>query len=142
MTETLDDLLAPIEGDLELKRVPVNARLNGEIRHLELVEMDGIRHSQWLTEFRKRKPGKVSTSATGGVEVDLGQIEMGGFQESLISLCLFDSKKSEYVPAEEIAAWPNTFREKLFKRARLINGMDDDAKATAKNDSTQGSDDG
>lgn len=86
-------------------------------------EMDGALRDEYLTVNNQRistKDGQTTVT------------DFTGLYAALLSRCVFDENNR---PVSEAAmqAWPAGVQEEVFKDAMVMNGLDKDAKAAAKN---------
>ncbi len=109
----------------KLKEVPVTI----DEKKYFLRELNGVQreeHNQSLDldiEFVDGKP-KISTKAGFKIPSDF----------ELLSKCLYD-ESNVLVELTVLKKWPTTMLTKLHKRAMTLSGLDEAAKAKAKNDS-------
>ena len=113
---------------LKLEEVPVKITdVNGVEKFYVLKELDGVGKSTFLDDFTKR----AIRDANGNITKNLKEVK--GFQEGLITLCLFD-ESNKSVPVEVIEKYPSGVIEDLFEAAQTLSGLTKKAEEEIKND--------
>jgi len=102
---------------LTLKEIPVVLEgEEGEEVHYVLREMPGDERADWMNKMRKRL-----SMGVDGKTVSI--LNYKGFQESLLTKCLFNSD-NENVKPDVLQKWPGGTLTELFKRAQELSGLD------------------
>jgi hypothetical protein len=121
------DMLAPIEGQLDLMEVEVKIKnKQGVVEEWVLRELAGPDRDTFINFSLSR------SKVTGGGNVALK--DMKGYQAKLISMSLHRKDDDSLMDIETATNLPGSLQGSLFRRAKLISGLDDDAEKREGND--------
>lgn len=113
---------------LKLTEVPVKITgVDGIEKSYVLRELDGVGKSTFLDDFTSR----AQRDKNGLITKELKKVK--GFQEGLITLCLFD-ESNKSVPVSEIEKFPTGVIEDLFEAAQELSGLTKKSEEDIKND--------
>ena len=117
-----------LKFSLKLAEVPVKITgADGVEKSYVLKELDGVGKSTFLDDFTKR----AARDNNGNITKNLKEVK--GFQEGLITLCLFD-ESNKSVPVETIEKYPSGAIDSLFEAAQELSGLNKKAEEEIKND--------
>ena len=106
---------------LQLAEIPVVL----DNKNYKLVELSGETQGSYLNSVGDRV--KVTDGKITGMR------DYKGIQADLLCLCLYDSE-DVLVPKKVIQSFPASVLAKLYEAAQELNGLDDEADVSAKND--------
>jgi len=115
-----------LKFDLKLKEIPVTlVGSDGVEKNCTLRELDGVRKGDYLE-------GMKDNIVLSGGEVQSVK-SFAGLEAALLCLCLYD-ENNKLMSKDDIQKFPSTVQTALFQNAQELSGLDEDAKAEAKND--------
>jgi hypothetical protein len=120
-----------LKFNLDLDSIPVELESpeTGKVQKYVLKEMTGNARDQYISFIGKR----MKTDEDGKQIVS----SFEGLQANLLHSCLFkvdDNGKESTVPIGSIQKWPSRVVESLFKAAKDLSALDDEAEEEAGND--------
>lgn len=99
---------------------------DGTVRRFILKEMTGANRDRYLTQQIKKTKFSDAGKPTGLTDVD-------GIQAGLICKCLYNEEGTMPVPEVEIAQWPASTQDALFKACQTMNAMNKEGEEKEKN---------
>jgi len=115
------DVLAPMDLDLTRREVPVTLKdKDGSPTEYLLVELDGAGRDAYLNNLGKR----LKPDASGK---NPSVRDFTGLQANLLTRCMLVADGRTPVTEKDIQAWPSRVQNALYKRAKEISALQDDA---------------